>query len=128
MKRYFLYTLLLFMTTTLFAQYRINLSRVDYPTLNYLKLGNAGPKGEEIKVNNLYMTEGGKPVLPVMQETKKYNYFMNDFVSSLAPAVAYLTMENWNCDNLQWTILTDGTSGYLFCSKYLYRHGRKDYK
>lgn len=64
----------------------------------------------------------------VMQETKKYNYFMNDFGTSLAPAVAYLPKENQNRENLQWAIRTNGESGYLFCSNYLYRHSRKNYK
>lgn len=63
----------------------------------------------------------------VMQETKKYNYFMNDFGTALAPAVAYLPNSNQNRDNLQWAIRSDGKAGYLFCSNYLYKHERKDY-
>ena len=64
----------------------------------------------------------------VMQETKKYNYFMNDFGTALAPAVAYLPTTNQNRDNLQWAVRLNGNTGYLFCSNYLYKHSRKDYK
>lgn len=64
----------------------------------------------------------------VMQETKKYNYFMNDFGTALAPAVAYLPTSNQDRDNLQWAVRLNGTAGYLFCSNYLYKHNRKDYK
>ena len=48
------------------AQYKIDLSKVSYPQLEYLELGNPGPAGKEIRVNNLYMEEGGVPLLPVM--------------------------------------------------------------
>lgn len=64
----------------------------------------------------------------VMQETKKYNYFMNDFGTTLAPSIAYLPKENQNRDNLQWAVRNNGATGYLFCSNYLYRNGKKDYK
>lgn len=64
----------------------------------------------------------------VMQETKKYNYFMNDFGTALAPAAAYLPTSNQNRNNLQWAVRLHGHSGYLFCSNYLYRHSKKDYK
>lgn len=64
----------------------------------------------------------------VMPETKKYNYFMNDFGAALAPAVAYLPTSNSNRDNLQWAIRSKDDSGYLFCSNILYRHGRQDFK
>lgn len=64
----------------------------------------------------------------VMQETKKYNYFMNDFGTSLAPAIAYLPTSNQDRKNLQWAVRSDGTAGYLFCSNYLYKHSRNDYK
>ena len=50
------------------AQYHIDLSQVNYPKLEYLQLGNPGPAGKEIRVNNLYMEEGGVPLLPVMGE------------------------------------------------------------
>lgn len=64
----------------------------------------------------------------VMKETKKLNYFMNDFGSALASKVAYLPTSNQNRENLQWAVRSDGKSGYLFCSNYLYKHDRKDYK
>lgn len=64
----------------------------------------------------------------VMQETKKYNYFMNDFGTALAPAVAYLPTSNQDRDNLQWAVRLNESAGYLFCSNYLYKHTRKDYK
>lgn len=64
----------------------------------------------------------------VMQETKKYNYFMNDFGTALAPAVAYLPTSNQDRDNLQWAVRLNESTGYLFCSNYLYKHTRKDYK
>lgn len=64
----------------------------------------------------------------VMQETKKYNYFMNDFGTALAPTVAYLPTSNQDKDNLQWAVRSQNNSGYLFCSNYLYRHSKKDYK
>ena len=64
----------------------------------------------------------------VMQETKKYNYFMNDFGTALAPAVAYLPTSNQNRENLQWAVRLNESTGYLFCSNYLYKHTRKDYK
>lgn len=63
----------------------------------------------------------------VMQEVKKYNYFMNDFGTELAPAVAYLPTSNQERSNLQWAVRSDGKSGYLFCSNYLYKHERKDF-
>ena len=63
----------------------------------------------------------------VMPETKKYNYFMNDFGSSLAPAVAYLPTSNQDTANLQWAVRAHGNSGYLFCSNHLYKHDRNDY-
>lgn len=64
----------------------------------------------------------------VMQETKKYNYFMNDFGTALAPAVAYLPRTNQDRNNLQWAIRSKDNSGYLFCSNILYRHERQDFK
>lgn len=64
----------------------------------------------------------------VMQEVKKYNYFMNDFGTELAPAIAYLPTSNQKRENLQWAVRSDGDKGYLFCSNYLYKHERGDYK
>lgn len=46
----------------------MDLRSVTYPQIQYLHMGNAGPGSKEIRVNNLYMTLGGKPVLPVMGE------------------------------------------------------------
>lgn len=63
----------------------------------------------------------------VMPEVKKYNYFMNDFGTELAPAIAYLPTTNQNHDNLQWAVRYDGNKGYLFCSNYLYKHERQDF-
>ena len=34
----------------------------------HLKMGNPGPEGKEILINNKYMTIGGQPVIPVMGE------------------------------------------------------------
>ena len=64
----------------------------------------------------------------VMQEVKKYNYFMNDWGTDLAPMVAYLPTSNQKRENLQWVVRSDGKKGYLFCSNYLYKHDREDYK
>lgn len=66
----------------------------------------------------------------VMPEVKKYNYFMNDFGTALAPAVAYLPTTNQNRENLQWAVRAQrgGESGFLFCSNYLYKHPRADFK
>ncbi|MDL2255099.1 beta-galactosidase [Parabacteroides sp. OttesenSCG-928-K15] len=64
----------------------------------------------------------------VMYETKKYNYFMNDFGSALAPAVAYLPVSNQNTDNLQWAVREHNNTGFLFVSNHLYKNDRKAYK
>lgn len=64
----------------------------------------------------------------VMKETKKLNYFMNDFGKELATQIAYLPKSNNDYNNLQWAVRTDGNSGYLFCSNYLYKHDRLDFK
>ncbi|MCY4780036.1 beta-galactosidase [Sphingobacterium sp. UT-1RO-CII-1] len=64
----------------------------------------------------------------VMKETKKLNYFMNEFGPELAPLVAYLPITNKDRDNLQWAVRTDGSKGYLFVSNHLYRYDRNDYK
>ena len=63
-----------------------------------------------------------------MIETKKYNYFMNDFGSTLAPTVAYLPSSNKDTSNLQWAVRLNKNSGFLFCSNYLYKHPRRDYQ
>ena len=53
---------------TISAQHTIDLSKVSLPSVKYLTLGNPGPAGKEIRINNLYMDEGGIPKLPVMGE------------------------------------------------------------
>lgn len=63
-----------------------------------------------------------------MIETKKMNYFMNDFGEKLVTMKSYLPVSNKDRSNLQWAVRTDGNSGYLFCSNYLYKHSRPDYK
>ena len=56
------------LSTTVQAQHQINLSKVKPVPLKYLELGNTGSAGKEIRINNLYMEEGGIPQLPVMGE------------------------------------------------------------
>ena len=63
----------------------------------------------------------------VMPETKKYNFFMNDFGRELAPAVAYLPTENRDRRNLQWAVREHAGSGYLFCSNILYRRSSRPF-
>ncbi len=63
--------LFLFISELLFSQkiYKFDASGVmQEPQTGYFKMGNAGPPGKEIRVNSLYLTKGGKPVLPVMGE------------------------------------------------------------
>lgn len=64
----------------------------------------------------------------VMPETKKYNYFMNDFGGELATAIAYMPTSNQNTNNLQWAVRYNGKGGYLFCTNYHYKHKCRDYK
>lgn len=103
----------------------------------YMYVGGTNPVGEK----STYQSSGPRvsydyqaPIREfgtlgtVMQETKKYNYFMNDFGTALAPAVAYLPTSNQDRDNLQWAVRLNGKAGYLFCSNYLYKHSKKDYK
>lgn len=63
-----------------------------------------------------------------MTETKKYNFFMNDFGERVAPAIAYLPTSNDNTENLQWAVRFNKDDGFLFVSNYLYRHNRKRYE
>ena len=63
-----LFCYLLTSSVSLFSQYNIDLKTVRPTPLKYLKMGNPGPAGKEIKVNNLYMETGGIPQLPVMGE------------------------------------------------------------
>ena len=51
-----------------YSQYKIDLSHITPIPVKYLELGNPGTAGKEIRVNNLYMEEGGIPQLPVMGE------------------------------------------------------------
>ena len=48
-----------------YSQYKIDLSHITPTPVKYLELGNPGIAGKEIRVNNLYMEEGGIPQLPV---------------------------------------------------------------
>ncbi|MEN5380606.1 beta-galactosidase [Sphingobacterium kitahiroshimense] len=63
----------------------------------------------------------------VMKETKKLNYFMNEFGSNIAPMLAYLPVSNKDKDNLQWSVRSDGQSGYVFVSNHLYRYDRPQF-
>lgn len=103
----------------------------------YVYVGQTNPIGERYvmhrataRISNDYQApikEFGTMGI-VMNETKKMNYFMNDFGSELAPLVAYLPQSNQNTDNLQWAVRTDGQKGYLFVSNYLHKHDRKVYE
>lgn len=63
----------------------------------------------------------------VMNETKKLNYYMNDFGTDLAQMVAYLPISNDDTNNLQWAVRSVNNSGFLFCSNYLYKKSRNEY-
>lgn len=102
----------------------------------YMYVGGTNPVGEK----NVFGDEPGigydyqAPIREfgtlgvAMKETKKLNYFMNDFGSALAPKIAYLPTSNQSRENLQWAVRSDGKDGYLFCSNYLYKNDRKEYK
>ena len=67
----FLLLFLLIPGAVVFSQqvYRIDASRaMRQPETGRFRMGNAGPEGKSILVNSLYLTIGGKPVLPVMGE------------------------------------------------------------
>ena len=68
MRKEILLSALLFAAGSIFAQYKIDLGKVTPPTVKYLQLGHSGPVGKEIRINNLYLEEGGIPQLPVMGE------------------------------------------------------------
>ncbi|MFU1855704.1 beta-galactosidase [Sphingobacterium sp. NGMCC 1.201703] len=102
----------------------------------YMYVGGTNPRGEKNTYGNgpyfgydyqapirEFGTLGG-----VMKETKKLNYFINDFGTQLAPMLAYLPLSNKNKDNLQWAVRSDGKSGFLFVSNYLYRYDRPTYE
>ncbi len=64
-------SLILFSSQVSYAQniISINASKIKEPAItNPFHMGNPGPVGKEIRINNLYMTIGGKPVIPVMGE------------------------------------------------------------
>lgn len=49
--------------------YTLDASNVmETPSYGHFKMGNPGPEGKAIEINSLYMTIGGKAVLPVMGE------------------------------------------------------------
>jgi hypothetical protein len=101
----------------------------------YMYVGGTNPRGEKNTYGNgpYFGYDYQAPIREfgtlgaVMKETKKLNYFMNDFGSRLAPMLAYLPLSNKNKDNLQWAVRSDGESGYLFVSNYLYRYDRPQY-
>lgn len=70
MKKYpFIYRFCLFTNLSAQKVYRLDASNVmETPLYGHLKMGNPGPKERAIEVNSLYMTVGGKPILPVMGE------------------------------------------------------------
>ena len=78
MKKAIVFTALGFSAATLSAQYNIDLSRVTPPSIEYLKMGNTGPKGKEIRVNNLYMDEAtqtlDRTLMQKMQTTSPIPY------------------------------------------------------
>ncbi len=49
--------------------YRFDASKVmKQPEKGIFKMGNPGPEGSKIETNSLYLTQNGKPILPVMGE------------------------------------------------------------
>ena len=78
MKKAIVFTALAFSAATLSAQYNIDLSRVTPPSIEYLKMGNTGPKGKEIRGNNLYMDEAtqtlDRTLMQEMQTTSPIPY------------------------------------------------------
>lgn len=71
MKKPLIGLLFISLCALLFAQqvYTIDASQVSSQVKSgHLKMGNSGAAGNEILVNNRYMTVGGKPIIPVMGE------------------------------------------------------------
>ncbi|MBB2949499.1 beta-galactosidase [Sphingobacterium sp. JUb56] len=101
----------------------------------YMYVGGTNPRGEKNTYGNgpYFGYDYQAPIREfgtlgvVMKETKKLNYFMNEFGSKLAPMLAYLPVSNKNKENLQWAVRSDGQSGYLFVSNYLYRYDRPEF-
>ena len=50
--------------------YSIEASKIKNATLHsgHLKMGNPGPEGRKIEINNRYMMVNGKPIIPVVEE------------------------------------------------------------
>ena len=102
----------------------------------YMYSGGTNPVGEssvfgsEPRLNYDYQAPiGANGTLgAVMKETKKFNYFMNDFGTALAPATAYLPSSNNNTSNLQWAVRMNNGSGFLFCSNTLYKNKRPNFE
>lgn len=102
----------------------------------YMYVGQTNPIGEQYttarataRISNDYQApirEFGQLGV-VMKESKKLNYFMNDFGSELVNKRAFLPVANRDRKNLQWAVRTDGKSGYVFCSNILHKHPRKEY-
>lgn len=101
----------------------------------YMYVGGTNPKGEKDTYGTgpYFGYDYQAPIREfgtlgvVMKETKKLNYFMNDFGSKLAPMLAYLPISNKDRNNLQWSVRSDGQAGYLFVSNHLYRYDRPQY-
>lgn len=70
MKRLLLVILALLPCHSLYAQvYTIDASHVNTTVRSgHLKMGNPGPAGKQLEVNNRYLTLNGKPIIPVMGE------------------------------------------------------------
>lgn len=64
--------LIITLSTSGWAQKKYSIDDVDKTSIplekGHLKMGNPGPPGKEIEVNNQFMTIGGRAVLPVMGE------------------------------------------------------------
>ena len=103
----------------------------------YMYVGQTNPIGQQYttarstaRVSNDYQApirEFGQLGV-AMKEAKKLNYFMNDFGGELVDKRAYLPIANRQRENLQWTIRSDGKSGYVYCSNILHKHPRKEFR
>jgi len=57
------------LSTSLAQAVLIDASNIDTEVIhNQLKMGNPGPEGQKIEVNNEYLTYAGEPMIPVMGE------------------------------------------------------------
>ncbi len=71
MKKNWLFIFILFVPAILMGQkiYKIDASNIKQELkTDFLRMGNPGPDGREIRINNRYMAIGGRPVVPVMGE------------------------------------------------------------